>query len=218
MNQEITVSVGKVYIASMNMRGRWAPAPEGCMKLNVTSAQSVTSRNRRDFSPMTPVKEGYKGFWNFESYWQAGKVYEDIPEEVTREFWKRLTQARRRYPNSKGKRILHARFSHDGEKMDYVTSRKKVYVPEYYDMIKDRDTTRYWKVELQLGKDICIYDFDGPRTPDGGVQCLKVDKDLLVEKMNDVRFPFGHGYVVAATLMGILPEEYTATPEAGSSE
>ena len=46
---------GKVYLASMNLRGEWAKAPEGATKVNVTSAQGLSSKNRRDFSPMTPV-------------------------------------------------------------------------------------------------------------------------------------------------------------------
>ncbi len=43
---------GKVYLASMNLRG------EGATKVNVTSAQGLSSKNRRDFSPMTPDEGG----------------------------------------------------------------------------------------------------------------------------------------------------------------
>ena len=45
---------GKVYIASMNMRGRHAPLSDmDSLKINVTSAQSKTNINRIEFSPMT---------------------------------------------------------------------------------------------------------------------------------------------------------------------
>ena len=71
--------VGKIYIASMNMRGKWAdPILEDSLKINVTSAQSKTSQDRLNFSPMTEIANGYKGYWNFESYWQSGKVYEEF--------------------------------------------------------------------------------------------------------------------------------------------
>ena len=43
----------KVYVASMNMRGRWATKPFGAKVVNVTSAQSKKSSNRLAFSPMT---------------------------------------------------------------------------------------------------------------------------------------------------------------------
>lgn len=54
---------GKVYIASMNMRGKRAIAPYTALSLNVTSAQAKTNKNRRDFSPMTAIDDGYNGFW-----------------------------------------------------------------------------------------------------------------------------------------------------------
>lgn len=51
--------VGKIYIASMNMRGKWAdPILEDSLKINVTSAQSKTSQDRLNFSPMTPIVNG----------------------------------------------------------------------------------------------------------------------------------------------------------------
>jgi hypothetical protein len=50
----------------MNMRGKWAyPICENPIKINVTSAQAKTSQNRLAFSPMTPIENGYKGYWNF---------------------------------------------------------------------------------------------------------------------------------------------------------
>jgi hypothetical protein len=33
--------------------------------------------------------------------------------------------------------------------MDYITSRKKVYVPEYYNLIKDKELIGSWKVKLE---------------------------------------------------------------------
>jgi hypothetical protein len=118
---------GKIYVASMNMRGRWAdPICENPIKINVTSAQAKTSKNRLNFSPMTPIEGGYKGYWNFESYWQSGKVYENIPIEKTKKWWKELKEPKRRYPNSKGKNVLYAIFDGNDEKMDYVTSRKNI--------------------------------------------------------------------------------------------
>ena len=201
---------GKVYVASMNMRGAWAePIDKSATKINVTSAQSKKSKNRRDFSPMTEVEGSYKGFWNFEHYWQSGKVFENIPIEKTKKWWSDIKEPKRRYPKSKGNKVLYSMWEHhDNEKMDYITSRKKVYVPEYYNMIKDREMSKYWKEKVSLGENIIIYDFDGPRK-NGETDCKEVTIELLVEKINNGIYPFGHGYIVASYILGIEYEEYT---------
>ena len=200
---------GKIFNASMNMRGKWAdPIIENSIKVNVTSTQAKNNKDRISFSPMTEIKDGYKGYWNFESYWQSGKVYEEIPIEKTKKWWRDLKQPKRRFPNSKGKKVLHAEFDGNNKKMDYITSRKEVYVPEYFGLIKKKDRLKYWKNMLKNGHNLIIYDFDGPRKLAGTVTCLELTKELLIEKINDTRFPFGHGYIVAATIANIKPELY----------
>lgn len=200
---------GKIYIASMNMRGKWAtPIVENYIKINVTSAQSKTNKNRLNFSPMNPIANGYKGYWNFESYWQSGKVFEDIPIETTKKYWKELKEPKRRYPKSKGKNVLYALFDGNDEQMDYITSRKNIYIPEYYDLIKNKEIIKHWKTKLNEGNNLIIYDFDGPRNTNGSVLCLELTKELLIEKINDPQFPFGHGYIVAASIANILPSMY----------
>ena len=200
------IKKGSVFIASMNLRGeRGKPLDVNSLKLNVTSAQRTLSLDRRDFSPMTPIEGGYKGYWNYESRWQSGKIFEGIDEKVSKTWWKAQLQPKRRFPKGKGKTVLCARFEGYEEKgdMDYVTARKNVYVKEYYNMIKDRERTLYWKKLLDEGKNITIYDFDGPRNEDKSVTCLELSDDLLREKVNDIKFPFGHCYVVACALADI---------------
>jgi hypothetical protein len=92
--------------------------------------------------------------------------------------------------------------------MDYITSRKKIYVPEYYELIKNKEMILHWRKMLKLGYNLIVYDFDGPRTINGDVICLELTKELLIEKINDTQFPFGHGYVVAACICDILPNMY----------
>jgi len=198
---------GKIYIASMNMRGKWAECPDVDLKLNVTSMQSKTNKNRRDFSPMT--EHHYKGFYNFEAYWQSRRVYSDIPYETSLEFWKNIKKPTRRYPNSKGKKVLWSRFlDDDTTHLNYIESRTKIYVPEYTKYIHNTEMLKYWKSQYQNGKTIVIYDFDGPRLKDNTPTCLELTKELLIAKINDPTFPFGHGYIVGASILGIKPEEY----------
>ena len=53
---------GKVYIASMNLRGTWATPPPNTKKVNVTSAQRKEQKLRLAFSPRTPRQKKYKGY------------------------------------------------------------------------------------------------------------------------------------------------------------
>ena len=202
--------MGKVYIASMNLRGVHATRPPGTDRLNVTSAQGKNNLDRLDFSPMTFIEGGYKGYPNFEAAWQSGKVFDGVSEEKVKKFWKNIEEAKRRYPDSKGKKVLYSRFDwcYPNEKMDYVTSRKKVYVPFYNQMLQDKKRALYWRQKVQNGTDVVIYDFDGPRMDDGTPICLEVDVETLSQKINDSRFPFGHGYVVAAFIAGIEIKEF----------
>jgi hypothetical protein len=53
-----------------------------------------------------------------------------------------------------------------------------------------------------------VSDFDGPRDADGQPLIEEVTVDLLRDKIEDVAHPFGHGYVVAAKLLGIPAAAY----------
>ena len=68
--------------------------------------------------------------------------------------------------------------------------------------------TRYWIRKVLEGNDIVVYDMDGPRSEDGEPITLPVTLDMLREKIEYTKFPFGHGYVVAATFAGIKPDLY----------
>lgn len=65
-----------------------------------------------------------------------------------------------------------------------------------------------WKKVVKGGEDVVVFDFDGPRENDGNPTCLEVTEELLRTKLEDPRFPFGHGYIVAGVLAGITPDKY----------
>ncbi len=200
------IMTGKVYIASMNLRGKWAERPEGVEVVNVTSAQSKTSKNRLAFSPMNT--NSYKGFYNFEAYWQSGKIFEGVSPSKSVAWWKAITSPKRRYPGSKGKKVLCARFPGIEGDLGYVESRKAVYVPEYYELVKDCETLKILREKVESSKSIVVYDFDGPRSDIGDPLCKEVSLDLLAEKLNDPSKPFGHGYIVAGAIRGLSPSMY----------
>ena len=202
MNSEKTP--GKVYLASMIMRGKRAELPkelDDAVKVNVTSAQRTNNPYRVDFSPMTAVPGKYKGYHCFENYWQSGKIIQDMNREKQLQWWKKQEKGKRRYPGSKGIRVLHAVFN--GEEYDYVNSRKHVYVPEYYELIKNTNSLKELIEMRNNGQNIVIFDFDGPRKENGDNTYKEVTLEMLMEEIHNVRVPFGHGYIIGAAINGI---------------
>ena len=197
-----------VYIASMNLRGTWTPCPENTTRVNVTSAQRKDNPFRLAFSPMTPIVNKYKGFYCFENYWQSGKRYPNIPAKTITDWWKKQTKGKRRFPDGKNKKVLYAKFPHINDNLGYIDSRKQVYVPEYYNLIKDNSALIDLKNRLTSGESFTVYDFDGIRDNNGNPTSAEVNLELLQDKILDTRTPFGHGYVVAAAIMDINPELY----------
>lgn len=197
----------------MNMRGiRAKPSfqnsenGENLIIVNATSAQAKNNIDRLTFSPMTPIPGGYKGYWNFESYWQSGKVWEGIDHKKSIKWWKSQKVPRRRLIGTKGRKVLHAVFGRI--KYDYVQSRKNIYVSEYYRLIKHRVRLLALRAAVKSGKNVIVYDFDGPRDEVGNPICLEVNKKMLKKKINDTKYPFGHGYIIAGLLAGIRPKSY----------
>jgi hypothetical protein len=74
--------------------------------------------------------------------------------------------------------------------------------------MKEKEMALQWKEKVKKGKDVVVFDFDGPREKDGSVTCVEVTLELLKEKINDTHFPFGHGYVVASFVKGIELSEF----------
>ncbi len=203
---------GRVFIASKTpprQPGKRVDPPTPMKAIDVTSGQATESETRRDFSPMTPVEGGYKGYWNFEHYWQSGKVFEGVDIKTARAWWKKQVEPKRRYPGSKDLRVLHACWDPVcNDKMDWVTSRKRIYVPEYFELMKDRPSAIALREYIAKGNDVVIYDYDGPRNPDRSNSIMEVTVENLKEKINATDFPFGHGYIVAAWLKNITPDQY----------
>lgn len=197
----------KIYVASMNLRGTWALPPKDAVRVNVTSAQSRSSLFRLELSPMNIKVNNLDGkeYFCFENYWQAGKRYEGLDDAKSLEkqsfWWKSQTSGKRRYPLGKGRRVTHAVFP-GFESLDYIDSRKKVYVPLYIDAVKSASCIKLLQ-ETSKTKSIVVYDFDGPRDENGMPTCLEMTDELFREKLNDPTHPFGHGYIVAALIKGM---------------
>jgi len=205
---------GKVYVCGMKMRGLQAKPPEDCKRLNVTSGQGKTKEDRICFSPMHLEESekdlvAFKDYPNMEAYWQKGKRFQGVDPAKIEEWWKKIKSAKRRYPGSKEKICTHSEFpDYAGkDRLNWIDSRKRVYVPMYKDKIfsKERFKARfkYWKDQVDSGVNVAVYDYDGPRDEQGGPVAREVSVEMLREEINQTNYPFGHGFVVGAMLIDI---------------
>ena len=205
---------GTVYVCGMRMRGIRAQTPEKCEKLNVTSAQAKKNEDRICFSPMHLEEDEkelvqFKGYPNMEAYWQKGKRFQGVDAAKIEDWWKKIKKAKRRYPGSKDKICTHSEFpDYTGEdKLAWVDSRKRVYVPMYKDKIQSQERFKarlqHWKELVNNGVNVAVYDFDGPRDGEGNPIAREVSVEMLRSEINQTSYPFGHGFVVGAMLLNI---------------
>jgi hypothetical protein len=102
-----------------------------------------------------------------------------------------------------------------GHRYSYVESRKQVYVPRYEEWVRSRPDAMETLEGIQTllreqDRPVVVFDLDGPRDAFGEMETVRVTPEMLRERINDVRFPFGHGYVVAAMAAGIPAAAYCA--------
>lgn len=217
---------GTVYVAR-KQRGHKHPTRPGCITIDVTTASRKKLGNdvfARDVSPLFlgPVTDPSDGMQacRFENLWQYNKVYPQLGHldshgQLTEKWQAWRAAGFQLTRNGKGIRTppqvqaLKRRCQQwapafaqwRGQALGYIDSRKQVYVPVYYDLIKDSAVVHHLQALVAEGQDIIILDYDGPRLPDS----LEVSVDSLRQYLNDPAAPFGHGYVVAAAAAQLPP-------------
>lgn len=130
-----------------------------------------------------------------------------------------------RYPVGKEHRhrCLGALYPDQGGKMkllDYIESRKKIYLSEYCRLVRKQPLYKKLKRKLKEGKRLMILEVDAPHQESlnyyqekYGVgnnfivdHSMKANLKNLKIMLNDDLHPFGHGYCLAAALLGLVDE------------
>lgn len=173
--------------------------PDNCVTINVTSRSSDWGRGLSPFY-LGPV-DMYHGIQaqNVENAWQYAKVYEDQVdkyEDPSKDYFIWAVKGfqskeAHRYPRGKGAVPLYSYW--DGKKYDYVTARKKLYVPLYASaVIKTLEwkllKKEYSKINDKYG--LALRDFDVYDSTD-------LTWKEMIENPNK---KFGHGFVLAMML------------------
>lgn len=118
-----------------------------------------------------------------------------------------------RYPNSYSlkhtcKFALLIKSDGTEERLDYISSRNRIYCKEYMRLIRDVSSYKKLLKLLLNGKKICIFEVDVPEKNKKGLYGKYVSNDNVFyasqnkinELLNDTLEPFGHGLCLAKAL------------------
>lgn len=103
------------------------------------------------------------------------------------------------------------------EPLDYVTSRKLIYLPVYCKLAKEQPKFRALRKALDRGENLLILEVDGPHQEDLAyyIKTYNVDESFIEQDtilmtpennkimVNDTLHPYGHGYCLAVALLGV---------------
>lgn len=137
---------------------------------------------------------------NVENAWQYSKVY---PTHIDKngnpsagwKFWseKGYNKPRGdRYPMGREVKPLYSYW--DGQKLDYLTAREKIYIPIYMDAALRSKEYHYLRSLYEVNKQITLWDVDG-------YDYIAMGK-TIEECAKDPSRPLGHAFVLAMMLHG----------------
>ena len=137
----------------------------------------------------------------FENYWQMSKIYavDIINGVIQKSFFERRAKGfadpkghRRALP--KAKYGLPVSSYYQGQVMDYITSRKKIYCPTYEFLVTLTPEYADLLNLVNSGQNVLIVGPDGRDIP--------ITYDSLKQAVNDPRYIFGHELVLCSLLKG----------------
>lgn len=162
--------------------------------INTTSRSSNWSKGLSPFYLSCDIAK------NVENGWQYSKVYTEHVDEQgnpTKEYFDWAYEGFNkvkadRYPMGKGRAPLYSYWN--GEKLDYIEARKKIYIPLYAKAVVKSEAYKILKDLYDSGNDIVLWDFDGYDHTK-----LKMTFDDVI---NSRRKKMGHAFVLAMLLTG----------------
>jgi len=168
--------------------------PEDAIVIDTTSRSGSWTRG---FSPFV-LQAGYL-YGNFyaksvENAYQACKCYSEFVEnnEPTEEYFKWAQKIWSssfvyRYPMGRGAKPLFSYWN--GEKLNYIEARKKIYIPLYSRAVTQSDAFKnLLKIYRETDMDIYLVDFDGYNHKEKGM--------TLSDVANNEKKSMGHAFVI----------------------
>lgn len=131
-----------------------------------------------------------------ENAWQYSKVYEKhaTDGEPNDGYWNWAysgwnSSKGERYPMGKGAKPLYSLWN--GEKLNYIEARRKIYIPVYSEAARKSEAYKQLKDLYDSGENLVMWDFDGYET------------NLEMEEIiNNTKHSMGHAFVLKWMLEG----------------
>ena len=139
--------------------------PNNSIVVNVTSRSQNWSKGLSPFF-LGPGEFGGLKFQNVENYWQFMKVYNcyvDRQNNPTKEYFawrdKGLNDTwAHRYPMGKEAKPLYSYFQ--GQKLDYISARKQIYIPLYQETVLKSEEWSQLSEIYEKNQNLILLDFD----------------------------------------------------------
>jgi len=176
--------------------------PEGAVLVNTTSRSTDWSRGLSPFycGPVD-LYGGYRSI-TIENAWQYSKLYayyaneQGDPDERyfrwAQDGWNSMRA--NRYPMGKGVKPLYSYW--DGEKLDYIAARKKIYIPLYSKAVQKTFAFKKLKEMHAAGADLWLWDYDGYNH-----KSINMSYEDVVNNPNR---SMGHAFVIAMLLENMI--------------
>ena len=203
------------------------PAPEGVLNLNclhffpnnvsedgiplyqitpyyLRDAEGHIFENMFQFSKLYPSVEAQNEIKSGNLIWSHPAEVHVNNGQLTPEFWAWRKKGWNnpypvRYPNGYyGRHTCLCALWHNGtewERLDYISARKKIYCKVYAQLAQATEAYQMLKALHDQGQALQICEMD--------VRPGLVTEEVLRRELNNEQFPYGHGYVLAACLMGL---------------
>ena len=128
-----------------------------------------------------------------------------------------------RYPvgfKNRHKCLYAIKDKNDLTKLDYIESRKQIYVKLYCELVRKQPKFVELKNRLEAGENLLIIEVDAPHSEslnyykeEYGVEDDFIENDTMIATdenlmimLNDPKHPFGHGYCLAMALLDLDDE------------
>ena len=171
--------------------------------------------------PYVPTTRSTFSRWDNTVIWShPHEIHIDEHGELTPEYWAWRDKLSRnpypvRYPVGRQHRHKCVYAEWEGEKLDYVQSRKRIYFPLYTTLVEKEEIYAELKERLDGGENLLIAEVDGPKEEsmpyykeNYGVddefienRTILVNDENMDLMLNDTRHAFGHGYCLAMSLL-----------------
>ena len=215
--------IGKIRIAQQ-ARGHGYPQVAGFENI------PAWSRGKGEWKELSPFYLRFAGGEIFEDFYQAHKVWERVDKQKKKDWtwpaethvdaagnpnqnWYKWHEALLHHPlpvrRPNGKAIPLYSF-YQGQKLNLVEARQQIYIPHLKALYRAHPVYQKLLQKVKSGKNIMLIEPDGPLI-EAYPQGLEVNLPLLYSLINVTNYgsegfpnkyrPYGHGYVLAMTLL-----------------